>query len=258
MSKRTQQPKAGGRREQLRQQAAAEAARKRRQRVLIAVVAVVVAGVVAVGAVVGVNLARNSAAGNLTPPNANADQTGIIANPGVAPEGAPVLTIYQDFQCPACKQMEDALGATIEQMAADGTVVLEYRTMTFLDNNLRNDASYRSGVAAACADVAGSYQAYYDVIYANQPATEGAGYSDNVLLNDFPAQAGLTGEALETFKSCYRSEATGEFVRGTDRESTAAGVRSTPTVRVNGNDFDISPYYSNPQGLPAAVQAAAA
>ncbi|SDE66088.1 DsbA family protein [Auraticoccus monumenti] len=260
MTKRTQAPKAGGRREQLRQQAAAAEARRRQKRILLVGVAIVVAAALVVGVVVGVQALRgraNEVAG-VTPPNANADNTGIIANPGVAPADAPVLTIYQDFQCPACKSFEDALGATVNEMAASGQVTVEHRTMTFLDRSLRNDASFRAGVAAACADVAGAYTDYYGVIYANQPASEGTGYSDDQLLTRFPEEAGLTGETLETFKSCYRGKDTAAFVRGTDAASTAAEVSSTPTIRVNGEDFDASQYYANPAAFAAAVEQAAA
>lgn len=259
MTKRTQAPRAGGRREQLRQQAVAAEAKRRQRRILLVGVAIVVAAAIVVGVVVGVQALRGRAGevAGVTPPNANADNTGIIANPGVAAADAPVLTIYQDFQCPACKSFEDALGATVAEMAASGQVTLEYRTMTFLDRNLRNDASFRAGVAAACADVAGAYGDYYGVIYANQPVSEGTGYTDDQLLTRFPEQAGLTGETLESFKSCYRDEATAAFVRGTDAASSTAGVTSTPTIRVNGNDLDPSPFYANPAGFAAAVEQAA-
>lgn len=258
MTKRTQAPKAGGRRDQMRQQAAAAAARRKQRRILFVGIGVVVAALVTVLAVVGVNALRSgpAAGGEVVPPNANADQTGIIANPGVAAEGAPVMTIYQDFQCPACKNLEDTLGATINEMAANGQVQLEYRTMTILDTNLANDASLRAGIASACADVAGAYDDYYAVLYTNQPqeARGSIGFTDNQLLAEFPAEAGLSGDALDTFKSCYRGKDTSAFIEGTDAAAAEAQVRSTPTIKINGEDFDMSPYYANPAGLPAAVE----
>ncbi|WP_197430233.1 DsbA family protein [Auraticoccus cholistanensis] len=259
MTKRTQVPKAGGRREQLRQQAAAAAARRRRNRILVTAVSIVVAAVLVVGVVVLVQGLRGRASevAGVVPPNANAERSGIVVNPGVAAEGAPVFALYQDYQCPACKSFEDNFGPTVAQMAEAGEIQLEYRTMTFLDTNLRNDASFRAGVAAACADVAGHYSAYHDVVYANQPAQEGTGYSDHQLLTEFPEQAGITGDALSTFKACYRGEDTASFVRGTDAAAGGAGVTGTPTITVDGQRLELS-QLSSPEQLPALVQQLAA
>ncbi len=254
MTKRTQDPKAGGRREQLRQQAAAAEAKRRRTRILLVGVGVVVVAVVALGAFLAVQGIRglSEERAGVTPPNANAEGSGIVVNPDTAQPDAPVLAIYQDYQCPACKSFEDTFGDIVAEMAASGEVKLEYHTMTFLDANLRNDASYRAGVAAACADVAGAYEEYHRVLYANQPQ-EGLGFNDNQLLAVFPEEAGLSGEALETFKSCYRGEDTGPYVRGTDAAAGEAGVRATPEIRVNGKVLDRS-QLASPEQFPALVE----
>lgn len=263
MTKRTQQPKAGGRREQLRVQAEQAAAKSRRTRIIVVGTSVVVAAVLVVVAVIGVGALRDrndtaggDTAGDVVPPNANADSSGIVVNPDTATEGAPVFSLYQDYQCPACKSLEDTLGPKIAEMAQAGDIQLEYHTMTILDTNLGNDASFRAGVAAACADVAGAYSDYHDVLYVNQP-TEGAGFTDNQLLTEFPDQAGITGDALNTFKSCYRGEDTGAFVLGTAAAATGAGVSGTPEIRVNGEVLDRS-QLTSADDLPMLVEQLAA
>ncbi|QLQ16207.1 MAG: thioredoxin domain-containing protein [Micropruina sp.] len=145
-----------------------------------------------------------------------------------AKPGAPTLQIYLDYQCPWCKTLEDTHGKTIEELAAAGDINLVYSTKTFLDPGLRNDASYRSAVAAACADVAGVYAAYHDEVFANQPTTEGEGYSTDQLRTTFAQAAGINGDKLTAFQQCYDARTFGNFVKGVEEASAKAGVNTTP------------------------------
>jgi protein-disulfide isomerase len=186
---------------------------------------------------VNVSTAPTSSTTNALPPHANGDKTGIVANPGKAKSGAPLFVIYQDYQCPACKTFHTAFGTKLREAADAGKIQLEYRTMNFLDSNLQNDASTRAAVAAACADNAGVYQGYNDAVYDNQPATEGAGYSADLLRVTIPTQLGLTGDKLAGFQKCYDTQATLQFINGTNDAAFRAGIKSTPTYMYNGKDI---------------------
>jgi protein-disulfide isomerase len=228
-------------RERLRQ-AQASAAKQQRLTRIIGVGAVILA-VVIVGVIVGVmfqNQGKVAASGSITPPNATSDAKGIVVNPGKAKSGAPVVELFFDYQCPVCKQFESAYGSALTALAASGDIELHYRNMTFLDINLNNDSSLRAGVAAACSDVVGKYSDFHNQIYANQPTTEGAGYTDEVLRATIPATVGITGDSLTTFQACYDKQATKAFVNGTNDAASKDGVNSTPTVRVNGKDLAIN------------------
>ena len=191
----------------------------------------------AVKAVTGVSTAPTSSTTNAVPPHANGDKTGIVANPGKAKAGAPLFVIYQDYQCPFCKQFHTVFGTKLREAADAGKIQLEYRTMNFLDSNLQNDASTRAAVAAACADNAGVYQGYNDAVYDNQPATEGAGYSAELLRVTIPTQLGLTGDKLAGFQKCYDTQATLQFINGTNDVAGRAGITTTPTYTYNGKDI---------------------
>ena len=175
-------------------------------------------------------------AGQLVPPNATADRAAIMVNPAVA-ASVPLVVEYFDYQCPACRATDQVFGARLADLASKGVIRLEFHAMTFLDDNLRNDSSTRAAVAAACADTVGAYGIYHRVIYANQPAQEGAGYLDSQLRNDFAARAGIAGSGLQTFQKCYDLRATATFVAGVDQAAKDAGVHSTPTMRFNGKDI---------------------
>ena len=198
-------------------------------------VGVVVALALIAGLVVWMNNSTNDP--GAAPQSAVIDQeTGAIS----VGDGEHTLGTFIDFMCPVCKQFEGQFGPTLDDMSTKGEIQLIYRTMTFLDNNLKNDSSTKAGIAAACADNAGSYSAYHNAIFAGQPTTEGEGYTTQQLRVDFAATAGITGDKLSGFQACYDTRATSAFVEGTNEGAAKAGVNSTPTIMVNGTKLDNS------------------
>ncbi|MDR1078567.1 MAG: DsbA family protein [Propionibacteriaceae bacterium] len=190
---------------------------------------------------------------SLAPPHANADYSGVLATPD-APAQAPLLIIYQDYQCPWCKIFDQTFSPVIAEAVAAGRLRLEIHTMTFLDGNLGNDASTRAAVAAACADFFDLYYPFYETVYANQPATEGDGYSDDLLRATIPGQLGLSGDALASFQQCYDTRATLEFVQTVYQRAIEAGVRGTPTYVLDGQTLNLDP--NDPSTLQAAIDQA--
>lgn len=150
--------------------AAAEASERRRERTvriaIAAVVVLIVAGII--GAAVW-----STQKDPVPPPDANAAlPTGTTKENLGAPVGTatkPVLDMYEDFQCPACAALEKGLGPTITQLAEQGKLKVNYHPMTFLDQNLKNDASLRSAAAFGCAVDAGATSKYHNTVFANQP-----------------------------------------------------------------------------------------
>jgi protein-disulfide isomerase len=227
-------------REQLRRNQAAQAKQKRLTRIIGVGAAVLV--IVLIGVFVAVlfqNQAHTVTSSSATPPNATASKDGIVVNPGKATAGAPVVELFFDYQCPVCKQFEAAYGASLKSLAESGAIELRYRNMTFLDNNLSNDSSLRSGIGAACSDFAGKYSAYHDDLYANQPAKEGDGYTDEMLSVTIPATVGIAGADLTNFQACYKDQTTKAFVQGTNDSASKAGVNATPSLHVNGKDLPL-------------------
>lgn len=191
------------------------------------------------------------------PPSASSDGLGIIANPGKAATGAPTLVEYQDYQCSACKIYHEFYGPAIRQLAQEGKIVFEVRTLTFLDTGLKNDSSKRAANAAACADLVGHYQQYYDAIYDNSPA-EGTNFTEDQLRVEWAAKAGITGQQLTTFQNCYDSRAMSGFVAQVDNGGLRANIAGTPTFLANGKQFDLSQAKRTPDSVLAAIQKAAA
>lgn len=217
--------------------------------------AILVIGVI-VFAVVHHNNQKNAAKGAaITPPNA---VTAALAGGGTGPVGitvkggsaasstAPTLYEYQDYQCPTCKQYSAIYGPVLDKLVSEGKINLQYRTLTFLDQNLKNDASQRAAIAAACSDTVGAFEKYHDVLYTNQPDQEGKGFTDQQLKSDFAQQAGITGDNLTRFQKCYDDRATNQFVND---------VNNNGDNNLTGNKLQISTpqFFVDKAGKPSAV-----
>lgn len=206
----------------------------------------VIAGVialVAIVAVVGFVVINNknatkeaSAGGSVLPKGVTAmGQPYVLGTPK---SGAPTLDIYEDFQCPGCGQFERILGPTVKEMATSGDVQVRYHVMTFLDDSFSGKNSSRAANAAFCAADDAKFGGLHDLIFANQPAQEGQGWTDEQLTT-FAGQAGLSGAALETWKTCYKAQDHNQYVVSMQEATSKDGVTSTPTIKLNGTVMDL-------------------
>lgn len=230
------------RREQLRIEQEAAAVRQRRNRIIGALAGVLVLVLVAI--VVGYALSHRKNADDqakgaqVVPPRATQAKDAIVANPGKAKSGAPVLVEFHDYQCGGCKAYHQTFGPIFRQLAESGDIQYEMRTMTFLDAQIHNNSSVPGAVAAACADTVGHYFDYFDAIYDNSPA-EGVDFTATQLREEWPAKAGITGSNLTKFQQCYDTRATLDFVQNVDELASKTNVRTTPTFWVNGKVLDL-------------------
>lgn len=243
-------------------------AEKRRERTIrivgaVTVVAVVV-GIIGI-AVVARNADSSSPVGNPTAaadPNAALPKGALAATDelafGVLPygakEGVPVLALWEDFQCPACKALEDANGAGLRALAEAGTIQLVYRPTAFLDKNLKNDSSSRAIAAFGCAVDAGKAGDFHDVVYKNQPTEEGAGYSDEQLIQ-FGADAGITGADFDAYKACFEAKTYLGWAANSTQAMYDGQVPGTPYATLNGAELPAE-IVADPAKLQEAIAAA--
>jgi protein-disulfide isomerase len=258
------------RRQALHAQQDAEVRAAKRKK-LFAIIGGLVVVIAVIAAAIGVvNHHRSDAAvasgvtsAQITPPDGDA-RTGIYTvNSKTAKENAPTLTLYEDYQCPNCKQAEETYGPAIQSLAASGDIKLQYRTLTFLDNNYQGGSSYRAAMAAASADTVGKLEAYHRVVYAHQP-DEGVGFTDDQLRNVYAREAGITGADLAKFQRYYDTKATSTFVKKAASEGLKAGSKldsqfGTPFFTVNGKKYTDWQTLSTPtpSSLLASIKKAA-
>jgi protein-disulfide isomerase len=208
---------------------------------------ILIGGIVAAVAILGIVLAvilgsssgsSGTSGSSALPQGATGTGGGIVANASTAKAGAPTLDLYEDFQCPVCGKLEQVFGQQISSMAKAGDIKLVVHMMSFLDAKLGNDASVRAAAAAACAADQGKFLDYHGVVYANQPAQEGAGYTDADLMG-FASKAGISGSALTTWTKCFDARTHLGYAKDVETAAEKAGVFSTPTLKLNGKDLPL-------------------
>ena len=253
----------------LRKQQELEVRRKRKARMLGVGLGVLSLVVVATIVVVLVNAIGNkipeidSTAEQLTPPNATEGHGIAIKSKNTQPSSdVPNVVVYEDSQCPICKDYETQYGNAMLQLIDEGKITLEVRTAYFIDDKFQQTpnkkSSERAALAAAAADAVGKYREYHQVVYENQPANEGEGYTDQQLRVDFAAKAGITGDDLTTFQKLYDTKAYAEFARQSYQALGEAGITGTPAYVVNGKKIHFENLTSNdPQTVLAAIQSTA-
>ena len=217
-------------RRQQRAAAAREAARRAQRRRRLRTSGVVVALVLAVGAGIGIQAARSSSDGPSGAPAGTVGRYGIALGARTAPV---TVEVYEDFLCPACRKFEQAAGAELRELAAEGTVRVVYRPFAFLDGYSTTRYSTRALNAAACAADEGRFVEMHDQLFQMQPPEGGPGLPDDQLVM-LGHGAGAGGD---DFASCVTDL---RYERWTQQATDAAskdGVVRTPTVVVNGKEL---------------------
>jgi len=177
-------------------------------------------------------------------------------------EKIPVLQLWEDFQCPACAQFESVSGGALQDLIDAGKVRVEYRPTIFLDNKLISSntaagtpkSSQRATIGFGCAADANAAEKYHAGVFANQPAEEGAGYSNDTLIS-IAESSGIAGDALATFTDCLKSEKYAGWVANSYAAFDSDGISSTPTGILNGVELTGDVLF-DPAQLTAAIQAA--
>jgi protein-disulfide isomerase len=167
----------------------------------------------------------------------------LITDPGT---GQPmvVLSLYEDSLCPYCRRFEHTFGATVDKLIDTGAVAADYYMVAILDRPGR-DYSSRAGAAAYCvADQSiDTFRRFHAALYAHQPAETAASFPDNAALIDIARQAGAGDAAADCINN-------GTYTATVASMADATNVTHTPTVRINGQDYELS----TPDALVAKIK----
>jgi protein-disulfide isomerase len=153
-----------------------------------------------------------------------------------------VLSLYDDPLCPACAYFDKKFGPTVNQLIDTGAVAADYYNVAILDAPEKQHYSSRASAAAYCvADQSiDAFRRFHAALYAQQPEETTASFPDNAHLIEAAREAGVGGNVAD----CINSGKYTAMVLGLD---AAAMITATPTVRINGHDYDYDP--NNPRAL---------
>jgi protein-disulfide isomerase len=247
-------------------EAAARAQAERRRRTVIGGVTAAVLVVLALVVVVVVQTHRTSTSASAAVPAHTIDNGMVVpvAATSTGSTGAAAATssatkpvvvdLYEDLQCPICRQFEATDGSTLAQLVASGSVVLHYHPMAFLDSSANDNFSTRAlNAAAVVLNTAGTqaFQKFHDLIYTNQTPETGPAMTDAQLIS-YAEQAGATGAQVSDAIKNLTYE---DWTKKVTEQASKNGVTGTPTVFIGGKELSNAPT-ATPADVTAAVQSA--
>lgn len=176
------------------------------------------------------------------------------APPGHTPEGGVLvgsegarrrLVVFEDPQCPYCREFEDRSGDLLRREVASGAVAVEYRIRSFL-----GDESVRAANALAVAAGAGRFDELRREMFAHQPPEHSGGFTTEDLLN-LGTRVGLTSAEYVAGVQEGRYES---WVREIDEVFEQQDPNGTPFGVLDGRPIDSDSLY-DPEALGASIRA---
>jgi protein-disulfide isomerase len=145
-----------------------------------------------------------------------------------------VLSLYEDFQCPHCRDFEKTFSATINKLIDSGAVAADYYMVAILNSSQNQNYSTRAANAGYCVadESKDAFRRFQAALFAQQPE-EGGAAPDNAALIETARQAGAAGGVA----SCVNSGKHNDMVDGL---AASSKITATPTVRINGQDYSWS------------------
>ena len=174
--------------------------------------------------------------------------------PGHTPEGGVLvgsegarrrLVVFEDPQCPYCREFEERSGDMLRREVAAGAVAVEYRIRSFL-----GEESARAANALAVAAGAGRFDDLRREVFANQPPEHSGGFTAADLL-DLGRRVGLTSADYVAGVQEGRYES---WVRAIDKVFDAEDPEGTPFALLDGRPVDSGSLY-DPDALGALIRA---
>ena len=208
---------------------------ERRRRSVVA--GVVAALVVIVGVGYLVMTTRDSTGAAAATPPGLTDGYAVTVGEETAPT---TLTFYEDPQCPVCADFEAQVGDDVARAVEDGTVKVEYRVVSFLDDASQNQWSSRAANALLVVQAEAGPEAFAElhrILYENQPAEGTAGPSDAQLVA-WAVEAGADEAAVRPGIEGGQYD---QFVVNATDQMSKDGVNGTPTVLVDGELVEGTP-----------------
>jgi protein-disulfide isomerase len=232
-----------------------KAADKRRRGLFIGAAVIGVLGLAAVGGVLAANSGKEDKSETSGPAVAPSGAVGkdALAIPVGKDSAKASLAVWEDFRCPACQAFEKTYRATIHELGDAGQLKVQYHLATLIDGNTRGSGSRHAANAAACAQDAGKFTAYHDVLYDNQPPETEDAFAQDAKLIDLAKK--VDGLDTPAFRSCVEDGTHNTWVDKSNAAFQDGGFGGTPTVLLDGKNL-IEDRSMTPAKLKQMVEAA--
>lgn len=157
-----------------------------------------------------------------------------------ATDDTPQVDLYSDYSCPHCHELAEATDDEMLQAVENGELIVNIRTLNFLDRGTDGHSTHAGAAALAVAQSgdAHAYWNFYKFLLEQQTTIYGR-YSDDDFANA-AARFGADDEVQEAIRSGAVYDA---FVESADfntnklRDET--GQVSSPRIIQNGRDIQV-------------------
>ncbi|HZC89368.1 MAG TPA: thioredoxin domain-containing protein [Mycobacterium sp.] len=158
-----------------------------------------------------------------------------------------VVSFYEDFLCPACGNFERGFGPTVSKLIDSGAIAADYYMVGLLSRPQNDDYSSRAANAAYCVadESVDAFRRFHTALYSKeiQPSETGTQFPNDTKLIEIAREAGVVGKVPDCVKA-------GKYTPMVDGLATAANIHATPTVRINGQDYQ----WSTPDAFVAKIK----
>jgi hypothetical protein len=139
------------------------------------------------------------------------------------------MILFEDPQCPYCRQFEELNGAAIAVARDAGELAVEYRMRCFLGAE-----SVRADNALALAAEAGRFDELRQALFSEQPPEGSGGFTSEDLLR-IGAQVGLTGS---DYVAGVREARYERWVLQREHAFETQDPQGTPAAWLDGDQLD--------------------
>lgn len=201
-------------------------------------VAVVLIAAVVIGGIIW-NSQRNKG-------GADTDVLATTATFTVGSATAPhTIDMFEDFQCPACANLEQSSGAAVVDAVNSGQLQVRYHMLTFL-NKSSGSGTYSSRTAGAMKCVADSESqdvqlAFHTKLFAVQPKEGGQDY-DNQQIAEFAKEVGASDATQQCIVAGTQVKAAEDSADQSQTQLAKAldGQVGTPSVLQDGKQVAVT------------------
>jgi protein-disulfide isomerase len=149
----------------------------------------------------------------------------LAGSPSRGPENAPVVVVeFADFECPFCQLMAPFIDAMAEKHKADVRVVYKFLP---LQMHSHGDPAARAGIAA---QMQGKFWEMHHLLFVNHAHLEP---------QDLESYAKEIGLDVARFRADMASQVATDRIAQDQRLADDLKVSGTPSIYINGREFDI-------------------
>ncbi|MBI3429720.1 MAG: thioredoxin domain-containing protein [Actinobacteria bacterium] len=198
--------------------------------------------VISVGAIFSV-MGKKTPNGAVPSSVVKSEGYGIVFNADLT--GVPKIDLWEDLQCPVCKQFEETNGDYLKKMITEKKAKVVFHILSFI-----GPESIFAANALACAADEGKFIQLHAYLYKNQGAENSGTWSNAGLINAGTA----AGISSDKYKSCVEKRTYTSWVDNVANDGATKNINSTPTIFVNGKALDRNTQYYDAAGFQAAVE----